>query len=198
MAGFDDPRTVVEDEPEVGRSGLDRLRALRKQKHDDNTRVFSLPGYKGELAARYRVLPWEETTSIQRRGMRQAGKNERADIEMFSSELVNACVELLVPKEGTTLPVSDDDRWEPVLPDRTLRYGDIEIAKSLGIELGDEPRAIDILRAVFVNAVHGNEDRADYVLNGHHSDVMEWMRGAPDDEEDVGAQGEAEEAFRGE
>jgi hypothetical protein len=166
-------------------SPLERLRALRKEKHEETTQVFPLPGYNGELGARYRVMPWEKTTSIQQRALKQLGKDPRADIHMFMDELIQSCVEIVMPGE--------DGEWEPLYPDRTIRYGSPELAEGLGIQGAETAR--EILRGVFSNV---DEARADYLINAHHTEVTNWMRGAPDDEEDLGALGEAEEAYRGE
>jgi hypothetical protein len=169
-------------------SPLSALRSRRKQIHRDTTTEIPIPGFGGELVARYRVLPFEEVNQIERKNIRLHQDPAEREINTYADELIAACVEILVRQDGELIPASDDDR--------PVTYTDPRLADGLGFSVGDPPSARGALFGLFE---YGNGPaRAHWAVSDHQTELFMWMRGAPEDPEDEGAQGQAEETYRGE
>lgn len=155
------------------------LDALRRQYADADqerrTTLLIVPGrFQGNLAARYKAVPWSE----QRRKIRQAakaGESEEAELNYGAGVIVDACEEILVrPEPGKPLvpmhlAVDDFKGGEPV------RY-DPRLAKALGIDpAGLDP--VGVCRMVFANPA---------ALNQHFAEVDAFLREAVggEDEDD--------------
>jgi hypothetical protein len=167
-------------------SPLTTLRARRKQIHADTTKDFPIPGFGGELVCRYRVLPFEEFKQIERKALlRGEGlSTTEAALNAYMDELIEACVGFYVKVSG---------KLEPGDPDRPVRY-DNRLADLLGY--GPVSSAREALRGLFVEG--NGEARSGWAIEVHHTMVLTWMAGNPEDPDDEGAQGEAEAAFAGE
>ncbi|HWT23167.1 MAG TPA: hypothetical protein VN213_06645 [Solirubrobacteraceae bacterium] len=136
-----------------GGSLLDAIRARHHQLEADDaqTELFDVPGYRGQLVARYRRLTFDEV----------AGLREHATtvVEYNADLLTLACEELLLCDEHGNLQRPSDDG--PVRYDR-------QWARVLGIQLDEKDGAREVLRRTIA--------LGDHAVNDHSGEVYRWMR----------------------
>lgn len=140
------------DQP-VGGSLLDSIRARHAKLAADDAQheLFDIPGYDGQLVARYRRLTFEEMTEVRRHATNV--------VEYNADFLTAACDELLFcDRDGNLVAPSDTG---PVRYDR-------QWAELLGLQLPDGAGAREVVRATVA--------LGDHALNDHSGEVSEWMR----------------------
>lgn len=162
--------TADDQESALDSSMLGKLRQRREQLSQDREPLeLPIPGYNGDLVAKYRVLPWQE--------IRLAA--EKADRDKSPlSELMAACDMLI--KSCVGMYVQGNDGLEPIDADAAAPVGyDARLAGLLGYEA---ETAREVIRRLFNN---------DLALAAHHADVAEWWQstGQEDEERFVGEHG---------
>jgi hypothetical protein len=130
--------------PEPPESVMQRLREKRKSISERNEIDIDIPGYDGELVARYRLMEGHEFELIGKKVRRQF--KSTADRLTYGSAdtLIAACVNILI--RGA------DDRLYPLgdligLPGEPIRYDD-RLAEFLKFEANS---ARDVILGVFAN-----------------------------------------------
>jgi hypothetical protein len=166
---FEEDVPVVEAPEETGSSIISDLRRRQQEVHRERHIDKEIPGYGGQMFARYRLFTFAELSAlVPRRGRgEQSEQNLRINVDL----LAKACEEILVRKDGELIPLAQEAQF-----DAPVRY-DARLAELLGI---DASKARDVVLKTF---------GADLVLSAHADDLVEWMRNASD---------EADEDFLGE
>lgn len=156
--------------PDAG-SVLGRLRARREDLAQDHHLDLDIPGYDGDLVARYRPLTAGEQARIAakvERADRLAGNDEQAaeaQLRTALDTIIAACVEILARQDGKLVPLADVmGSGVPV------RY-DQQLADALGITGADSARAV--VRGVFPRDSHG--EVVPQPVNRHANEVAAWM-----------------------
>ncbi len=145
---------------------LGRLRAQREELLRERHLDVPIPGYRGELWARFRPIDWVELRQIAQR--EAASDDERAALHSQADTLVTACEEVYArTADGGRIALGGDG--EPARFDEAL-------AEALEIK-ADTAR--DVLLAVVAN---------DFAVTSLWDRVTAWMSGASQevDEQFVG------------
>lgn len=164
---IDEMTPITQGQVEAG-SALDRIKQIREEFQADNEVALDLPGYRGELLARYRPLPWEIIRGIANR----VERNRRApDIEVTvaSDGLLNACF-------GFYFRGDDGERvalkynGEEITGYNSRLVAALDLTDRNGIK-PETPR--EIVKSMFPD---------DMALVSHYGSFMDWQ--AERDEED--------------
>lgn len=153
-----------EDETVMGldRSPFEHLRRRRQQIANIKYLDLDIPGYGGELVARYKLLNWDHVRRI-------AKKHENS---REKRKLLYAQVDLLIEAcDGFYRRVDGGEELAPLDPERTIRY-DKALAEGMGFSEEESESARKVCLALFVN---------DLALVDHHGDLLNWMRGSQED-----------------
>ncbi len=129
-------------EPGAPSSLMEQLRLKRAEAAARTTVDLPVPGYVGELLARYRLLdPLVEGRQIGDRVVKQFEHEEERQFYAFADTLIAACVGLFLR--------GPDGELEPLLGSSGEPVGyDAELAKGLGLEA---QTAREVLLAVFAD-----------------------------------------------
>lgn len=155
-------------------SVISRLRELREGFVNDVTVDLEIPGYRGELVARYSPLPWEMIRNFAVRGDR-GKRNPNIAPTIAADALANAVVGFYFREDEELVPVT----WQG---DPIDKFGDA-LASVLGIENVETVR--ETVRAVFPD---------EFSLVAHYAEFMEWQAERDDGDEglkDVAKQDDA-------
>lgn len=106
----------------LGQSILDKVKQKRDERIDDESLVLSIPSWKDELKARYKVVDRGELEKMIRRLRSGDGKATEADLDF----LIKSCVEVIAYD-------ADEDKEAPVSEGFTA-----ELAAKLGDPEGTE------------------------------------------------------------
>lgn len=170
-------------------SNLERLKEQYEAATEDrHTTIQIAPGrFSGNLAARYRPIPWTNTRKQARKAAR-GGFSEDSELNYAAGQLAKACETILIRMEegGDFIPMHEaNERWRDGQP---VRY-DSRLCEALGIDLttGLSPSAI--VRLVFKHP---------HALNAHFVEFDQWLKEqqGSDDDEDEDADPEEELAAR--
>jgi hypothetical protein len=152
----------------VGEPGtvLDRLKEIRREFQAEHEVALEIPGYRGELLARYVPLPWEVIRNLTMRAERMRRAPD-IEVTVAADGLINACV-------GFVYRDVASGKREP------LKFGGEEItgygptlARALGIENVETVR--EITKAVFPD---------DMALVSHYGMLMDWQAERNDSDEE--------------
>lgn len=159
--------TELEDAPveEVGEEQdhsqlIGRLRQRREQLGEGRSEVWDVPGYEGELAARYKYVPLDQLG----RGSQQLAKVKdptRRNLLAACDTLVACCDELLIRVHGELRPLSQDG-----VP---IKFGDDRLGKELDFE--HKAARQDVIQTF------NNE----YALMRQAVEVSRWLEGQSND-----------------
>jgi hypothetical protein len=170
MSGYDaEPLSPSSaPEPEKG-SVVSRLRELRENFATDVTVDLEVPGYRGELVARYGALPWDVIRNLALRGER-GKRNPDIAPTLAADGLANAVVGFFTREgDGEKQPLT----WQG---DPVTDFG-----PALRSVLGIEAETVrETVKAVFPD---------EFALVSHYAELMEWQS-----ERDDGDEGLAEAA----
>lgn len=149
------------------RSSIERLRGLRDRIGSSRSEVFEIPGYNGELVARYGIVPWGELKRLGQKAERS--KNPRKELITQADTLIMACQEIMIRDQQGELQKLIPESEPP------LRYDD-RLAKILGFTAS---KAREVLSGTISN---------DIAISAHHNEVVGWMEdtSSEDDEEFLG------------
>lgn len=173
-----DEETTGEIESKPGGSSvMDLLRHRRQLRAQEITHDIDIPGYGGDLFARYHLIDGKQLNAIASRIQKTerdpAGRNLLASVDV----MVAACDGLYARDRGVERGLHE------ILGEETpVRY-DVRLAQFLGFEgeLGDAPTARGVVLALF----NGN----DLAVMSHSSRLQRWT---------MGAENELDEEFLGE
>lgn len=142
-------------------SALDRIRAKREQIASDTTEIFDIPGYDGELCARYRRMEWTEIRRVAERATNS--RHPQKELHGQADVIAAACVELLIRPDRD----NDPEKFERLgeVDGEPVRF-DVNLAQMMGWEGVTRPR--DIVRSMFGN---------DMAVSMHHANLINWMSG---------------------
>jgi len=146
-----------------GQSLMDQLRRRYRELGEATDVDIPIPGFKGELWGKYRLLGSEELDKIGKRVQRQySGSAERL---LFASAdaILAACLGMYVPDP------EDEDKLIPLDPEKTgtpIGY-DERLIQFLELEVPNPPSARAILFQLFLDN--------DVALVGHYSSLSRWM-----------------------
>lgn len=157
------PTEEVFDEPADG-SLLSRLREHRKEIAENKTIDIDIPGFKGELFCRYRLLDGDEVRKIQQRA-REQFRNNRGE-QLFATvcdNLITACDEFFVRDEGREIPAREHPE---VRQDAPIKY-DASLVQILGLDVPPEGTRRQVVMALF-----GGNDLA---VQAHAGVLTRWM-----------------------
>lgn len=162
----EDEYTPVEDEaPATAEPGsaLSRLRALREDFTNAATVDLDVPGYKGELVARYHPLPWEVIRQLAIRG--EKGKRDPNNGPMIACDgLANAIEGFFIrAADGSLAPLTYNG--DPVLTFNAA------LMAVLGVEGTQTAR--ERVRAVFPDS---------FSLVAHYGSLMQFQETRTTDE----------------
>jgi hypothetical protein len=140
-------------------SNADRIRAKREEIAAETTEVFDIPGYDGDLAARYRRMEWTEIQKVGERA--RASKHPHKELHGQADIIAAACIELLVRDQNN--------------PEAYERFGEVD-GEPIRFDLNlcnvmgwtDIRTARETVRAMFGN---------DLAVSMHHQILLAWMSG---------------------
>ena len=160
-----------EREAPAAGSVLGRLRARRDDLAADHRLDLDIPGYDGDLVARYRPLTAGEQTRLAgkvERAERIAGNENQegeAQLRTAMDTIIAACVEILARQDGQLVPLA-----AIIGSNVPVRY-DEQLAEALGITDAGSARAV--LRGVFPRDKAG--DVLPQPVSRHANEVALWM-----------------------
>lgn len=136
-----------------------RLKEQHEQLQQERHLDLPIPGYNGDLVARYKPLDWDFFKKI---GVRtEKSKNPRKELYAQADTLIESCEEIFAVDDKGVLvslyKVMDISGDEPV------RY-DERLAEAFGLKVGT---ARDSVFGLFNN---------DIAITNHHNEVAEWMQ----------------------
>lgn len=149
-------------------SVMNRLRKRRAELRADHHLDAAIPGYDGELVARYRPLEWATFRAMAKKV--ELSKSDRAELLAHADTLIKACDSIWIkdpddprsdPKTGLR-PVDEDPESPPV------KYDD-RLADYLGFAINNEAKtgpARQVLFGTFNN---------DLAVTAHYNEVTDWM-----------------------
>jgi hypothetical protein len=146
-------------------SMMDRLREQHRKLAEQHTTELEIPGYSGELVARYRILDVQnELKKITLRVNREF--KDMAEQALYSTidALILACEGLFYYDGSKLRPLSES--FGPSTP--PVKY-DHRLVEFLALELGEEASARDVVFAAF----GGNEP----AIITHGQILSRWMSG---------------------
>jgi hypothetical protein len=190
MTMLDDDNTIQDDTPlfpdplrqvEEALSQTSALNALRAryQRIAANTDVYDvpIPGYDGLLIGRYQKPSNQTMKTVQRNLTREAKRNPTdAEINAAADLLVEALVELRVPKGKKELRKDDPDPTAPLAePGEPPMIYDNRLAESMGM-----PGAARLEPHMVVRELFGGE-RCGAPIIAHFGAIMGWASGSSED-----------------
>jgi hypothetical protein len=154
---MDDEQTIAEmdaadlgtgaaRQPDLGKSALERIRERYTQGSANETVDLDVPGYEGDVAVRYRVLPFEKARELEIAATREPQSNPYRELRVMMDELIHACDCILVRVEGgDRVPLTEGgDREHVVRPGGPTARGPVGRApdrRGRDGEPGADPRA---------------------------------------------------------
>lgn len=149
-----------------GLAALDRIREKVSRGEANATKDLDVPGYDGELAVRYKVLPFERAREIELAAARDP--SDYRELRVMCDELIDACECVLWRGEdGQMHPLEDG-------AGRMVRY-DARLAEGLGL---DAREAREVILGVFAKPKSVGRDRAPYMVSAHFDTYLAWIRSA--------------------
>lgn len=144
------------------------LRERRRKIGEVHELTLEIPGYGGELFARYHKLEFDDINRISQKA--RESKNPNAALFGQCDFLIQACDTLLIKKaDGSTKPMHE---LYPELGDEPIRF-DERLGQALGYEATSARKAVI---GLFNN---------DLALNDQANDLVLWMKSSDrEDEED--------------
>lgn len=171
---MEDPIQGPGEEEPTEASPTTAFGALRKRREDigsEKHHDLPIPGYQGELVARYKLLDFKVMRQIMKRMEKNRAAGDSRELLAQCDILIAACVEIFtVDKKGELMPL------DPNSPDNPIKY-DKRLSDGLGFEASNGRQ---VVLGVFKN---------DIALTAHHGELVMWMQGMSD---------EADEDFLGE
>jgi hypothetical protein len=153
-------------------SQLDRLKERRRRAREEREPLdLDIPGYGGELVARYRVLSFEEMEKLQDRGGKMARAADiEVELKITMDTIAAACVGIFLREDGKLRPLNEVDAK---FGDEPVRY-DERLAEAVGVD--SEGKVRILIRRMFPTELS---------IIGHLQRVSNWMSGVNDaDDED--------------
>jgi hypothetical protein len=145
---------------------LDNLRKARKEIGTDKYLDLEIPGYNGELVARYHRLDWDVLRAIARKA--EKSKNPRKELNAQCDVLIAACEQILIRHQGVLKPLNVAF---PELGEEPVRY-DNRLTKALDFEA---PNARGAVFGTFSN---------DLAVTYQHNELSSWMGESSQDEDE--------------
>ena len=154
---------MSEDENRVEEAGaqnlMETLRARREQALEDKEYDLEIPGYNGDLVARYRHLSGKEADQIGTRVMNQTKQRTERTVHMAMDTMIAACTGMYARIGAELVPIDPNGDGIPCGYDE-------ELAQFMGFEA---TTAREVVRGVFV----GNE----MAIGAHSMQLQRWMSG---------------------
>jgi hypothetical protein len=148
-----------------GDSLVERLRQQRREIAEEHVIELDIPGYGGDLFARYRLLDSKEIDNITTRAGRQyRDKGERL-IAQICDTLILSCEEFFYRDNGKEIPVRTHHSVNSEVP---VRY-DRNLAAFMGFE--EELPEPATARSVVLGVFGGN----DIAAAAHNAQLAQWM-----------------------
>jgi hypothetical protein len=162
---FETPPTPVP--PEKAVSQLDRLKERRRKAREDREPLeLDIPGYGGELVAKYRVLDYDELEKLEEKGLKMARAQEgEVKMKITIDTIAKACVGIFLREGDNLRPLNEVDSKfgdEPVCYDERL-------AGAVGVDHGRKVRTL--IREMFPT---------DLSIFSHLDRISNWMEGVND------------------
>ena len=154
--------------PGIGASSvIGGLRRLQHPEYRARTHDKEIPGYEGQLVARYRALEFKEINRL----LRSRGTDADAALTMNVDMLAKACQEMFVYIGDDVVPLREEAAkslgGDPDRFDSPIRF-DGRLAEVLGI---DTARAREVILGMRWSELE---------IADHADDVFNWMRRASD------------------
>lgn len=160
----DEPQPTVEQE-DFARNGdgtlLDGLRKKREGISKDRTMDLDIPGYDGELAVRYGIVPWDELKVIGEKA--QESRARRKELMAHADTLIRACRTILLKNQTTGEMQPANEIIKEYKDGEPVRF-DERLAEMFKL---DTKSARETLFAVFAN---------DLAVTAQHNELGAWMQ----------------------
>lgn len=162
---FETPRTPAPAAKAV--SPLDRLKERRRKAQEERDPLdLDIPGYGGELVARYRVLSFEEMEKLQERGGKMAQvADKEAELKITMDTIAAACVGIFLREDDKLRPLNEVDAK---FGDEPVRY-DERLAEAVGVDSEGKVRVL--IRRMFPTELS---------ILAHLQRISNWMEGVND------------------
>lgn len=149
---------------------LANLRAKRQEISEARHLDLEIPGYDGELVARYIPVEWDVIKDISKK--LEKSKNPRKELYAQADVLARTCEQILVRVRGTLKPMG---HVFPELGAETVAF-DPNLGKALDFEMNSHSPGRSAVLQSFNN---------DLAVAAQHNEVLEWIQSSNrDDDED--------------
>lgn len=150
-----------EESTEEGGNLLANLREKRKEISEARHLDLEIPGYDGELIARYVPVEWDEVKKIGEK--LNKSKNPRRELYAQADVLARCCDQILVRVKGKLKSMGD---VFPELGVERIAF-DPNLAQALDFEINSHSPARSAVLQAFNN---------DMAVSAQHTEVMEWIQ----------------------
>ena len=112
-----------------GGSVLDNLKRKRNKIAQDRHLDLDIPGYDGEIFARYKPVDWDRLKSIAEKA--ENSSSRRKELNAQADTIATACDTLFIRVEGEPEPIPLHEAYPDVFGDFPAKY-DSRLGKLLG------------------------------------------------------------------
>lgn len=170
----DDEERPADGSAVQAQSIMDRLKDRREAIGSQKDITMDIPGYEGELVAKFKRMRWEALAEIAERA--EQGHSKRKALNGHADVIATACEELLIRR---TLPGGEEsltpmhELFSDDFGDTPVRF-DPRLAEWLAINIDGTPTARKVVFGVFNN---------DLAVTAMHNDLGAWMQSSKSEEE---------------
>lgn len=140
-------------------SVLETLKKRREVISADRRLDLDIPGYNGDIVARYKPVPWDRLKKIAEKA--EASSSHRKELNAQADTIAMACDTLLVRIEEELIPLHE--AYPDVFGDRPAKYDD-RLGKLLGFDADTGRQAV--LRLF----------RNDLAVTAHQTEIGTWQQ----------------------
>lgn len=155
---------------------MDSLKAKRESIGAQKFQNLDIPGYDGELVARFKRMKWEALAEIAERA--EEGRSKRKALNGHADVIATACEELLIRR----MQPGGEEELTPMhelFPDEfgstPVRF-DPRLASFLNLDIDGTPTARKVVFGVFNN---------DLAVTALHNDLGAWMQSSKSEEDEA-------------
>jgi hypothetical protein len=161
--GLDQPTEVIQPN-----SVMESLRAKHRELRESKTLDLPIPGYDGDLVARYRLLTMKELENIGNRVQKQVKNQGDRVLRASLDAIIVACEGMYYNRDGRLVPLSESiSKDEPMIKydDRLIEFLALELREDDPLEPTLGPARKTVL------AVFGENDIA---ILDHSRAIGQW------------------------
>lgn len=155
-------------------SVLDRLKRRRDEIRAKSDIDMDIPGYDGELVAKFKRMPWEALKKIAENA--EASRSSLKELFGHADVLATACEALYIRRQlpgGESQLTPLNELYHDDFGDVPVRF-DPRLSTWLGLRIDGNPTARKVVLAVFNN---------DLAVTAMHNELGAWMQSSKNEED---------------